>query len=100
MRDLKEIIKEIREQRKYYNREKSRIKNRILKLPKGSIQKKIVKGHIYYYLHTRVRGKINQEYLGSSIPPILQKQVSKRQDLEKELKTVNEQLNILRKFKV
>lgn len=100
MRDLKEIIKEIKKQKKYYNKEKSRIKNKISKLPKGSIQKKIVKGHTYYYLLYRAKGKLIQEYLGSKVSPTLKKQVSKRQDLEKELKTVNEQLKILRKFKV
>ena len=100
MRDIIEIIKEIKEQKKYYTNEQSRLKYKISKLPKGSIQKRIVKGHPYYYLLSRVRGEIVQEYLGSSIPPILQKQVSKRQDLEKELKTVNEQLKILRKFKI
>lgn len=100
MQDLEEIIKEVQKQRKHYTKEKSRLKEKISTLPKGSFQKRKVKGQFYYYLLYRVRGKIVQDYLGRKIQPSLQKQVSKRQELEKELKTVNEQLKILRKFKV
>ncbi len=100
MQDLKEIIKEVQKQKKYYTKEKIRLKEKISKFPKGSIQKKTVKGITYYYLLYRERGKMLQDYLGRKAPPTLLKQVSKRQYLEKELKTVNEQLKILRKFKV
>lgn len=100
MQDLKEIINEVQRQKKYYTKEKARLKDEISSCLKGSIQKRMVKGLPYYYLLYRAKGKVSQDYLGRNIPPGLTKQVSKRQDLEKELKTVNERLKILRKFKV
>ena len=100
MQDLEEIINEVRKQKAYYNKEKLRLKNEIEKYPKGSIQKKIIKGHTYYYLLYRERGKITHDYLGKKVSSDLLKQITKRQELEKELKPVRDNLSILRKFKV
>jgi len=100
MQDLQEIIKEVQIQKEYYSKKQKRLKKEIVKYPKGSIQKKVIKGHIYYYLLYRDRGKITHDYLGKKVPPDLNKQVSKRQELESELKTINDKLSILRKFKV
>jgi len=100
MQDLGEIIKEIRKQKEYYTKERIRLKKEIAELPKGSIQKKIIKGHAYYYLLYRDRGKITHDYLGKKVPSDLQEQITKRQKLETKLKPVNDNLSILRKFKV
>ena len=76
------------------------LKKEITKYPKGSIQKKTIKGHTYYYLLYRERGKITHDYLGKEVPADLQQKITKRQALEKELKPVKDNLSILRKFKV
>ncbi len=100
MQDLQEIIKEIRKQKEYYGKERIRLKEEISKLSKGSIQKRLIKNHTYYYLQYRDKGKITQDYIGAKVPPELQKQITKRQKLQAELRPVNEQLKILKKLKV
>ena len=100
MQDLQEIIEEIRNQKEYYGNEKLRLKEEISKLPKGSIQKRIIKNHPYYYLLYRERGKIKQDYLGNEVEPKLEKQIYKRQKLELDLRPINEKLKILRKLKI
>ena len=100
MQDLQEIIEEIRKQKEYYGKEKLRLKKAISKLPKGSIQKRIIKNHPYYYLLYRERGEIKQDYLGNIVEPKFEKQIYKRQELEVALKPINDNLKILRKFKV
>jgi hypothetical protein len=37
------------------------------KLPKGSLVKKIVKGHAYYYLIVREKGKVKFTYKGKKV---------------------------------
>lgn len=100
MEDIQEIIKEIRKQKQFYSKEKTRLKEEISKLSKGSIQKRIIKNNIYYYLQYRNKGKITHDYIGKKVPPELQKQIDKRKRLEAKLKPVNEQLQILKKLKV
>ena len=100
MQDIQEIIKEIKKQKEYYNKEKIRLKQEISQLSKGSIQKRIIKNNTYYYLQYRNKGKITQDYIGNKVPPELQKQITKRQRLETKLRPINDQLKLLRKFKV
>lgn len=100
MQYLQEIIKEIKKQKEHYTKEKIRLRTEIAKLPKGSIQKKIIRNNVYYYLLYRDKGKITHDYLGKKVPPDLLKQITKRQQLELELKPVNDNLSILRKLKV
>ena len=100
MRNLNEIIEEIKEQKEYYAREKARLKEEMSKLPKGSIQERVVKGHTYYYLQYRERGKIKQDYLGNEVDPEFRKQIEARQAIQAELKPINENLKILRRLKV
>lgn len=40
----------------------------LLKLPKGCLVKKVIKGHSYYYLESRKGGKIIFAYLGKIAP--------------------------------
>ncbi len=100
MQDLQEIIKEIKKQKVYYSQEKERLKEKISKLPRGTIQKKVISNKPYYYLLYRNKGKIVNEYLGKSAPKELEEQITERKDLQKELKPVNEALKILNKLKV
>ncbi len=100
MQDLQVIIKEIKKQKTYYSKEKKRLKEEISKLPRGTIQKKVISNKPYYYLLYRNKGKIVNEYLGKSAPKELEEQIAERKHLQKELKPVNEALKILNKLKV
>lgn len=100
MQNLQEIIVEVRKQKEFYGKEKVRLKEEISKLPIGSIQKKIIRGHLYYYLLYRKKGKVTYDYIGKKVPPKLQKQINVRQNLVAELSPINEKLKILKKFKV
>ncbi len=100
MQDLQGIIKEIKKQKVYYSKEKERLKEEISKLPRGTIQKKVISNKPYYYLLYRNKGKIVNEYLGKSAPKALKEQIAERKQLKKELKPVNEALKILNKLKV
>ena len=100
MRDLDEIIAEIKEQKEYYSKEKARLKEEMSKFPKGSIQERIVNNNTYYYLQYRERGKIQQDYIGNKVDPEFKKQIDARQAIQSELKPINEKLKILRRLKV
>ena len=100
MQDLNEIIKEIKKQKEYYSKEKARLKNEMSKLPKGSIQERVVKNNTYYYLQYRDRGKIQQDYIGNEVDPEFRKQINKRQKIQAKLQPINEKLKILRRLKV
>lgn len=100
MQDLQKIIEEVKKQKEFYGKEKLRLKKEISKLPIGSIQKKIIRSHLYYYLLYRKKGKVTHDYIGKKVPLKLQKQISARQSLVAELRPINEKLKILRKFKV
>jgi len=54
---LKEELKNSLAMKQGYERE-------LAKLPHGSLVKKIIKGHVYYYLQKRENGKIRYEYKG------------------------------------
>ncbi|MFH1415865.1 MAG: hypothetical protein ABIH89_07265 [Elusimicrobiota bacterium] len=100
MQDLNEIIKEIRLQKKFYSDLKLKLKSEIAALPKGSIQKRIIKNHPYYYLQYRNKGKITHDYLGKKIKPEFVEQVKIRQKYEADIRPINEKLKLLKKFKV
>jgi len=55
---LKEELENSLQMKKDYERE-------LAKLPKGSLIKKKIKGHYYYYLLIRERGKVKFIYRGS-----------------------------------
>jgi len=54
---LKEELKNSLQMKKDYERE-------LKKLPQGSLVKKTIKGHEYYYLVQRVKGKVKFTYKG------------------------------------
>lgn len=49
-------------------RMKKRYEQELGKLPKGSLVKRTIKGHEYYYLIYRENGKFKSEYKGKSVP--------------------------------
>ncbi|MDI6740533.1 MAG: hypothetical protein QME74_09245 [Candidatus Edwardsbacteria bacterium] len=42
--------------------------SQLAKLPRGSLVRRIVKGHGYYYLVMRVKGRVKVEYRGKASP--------------------------------
>ena len=48
-------------------RMKERYEEELIKLPKGSISKRKIKGHDYYYLVYRDNGKFKSVYKGKSV---------------------------------
>ncbi len=47
---------------------KKRYEDELAKLPKGSLIKKKIKGHEYYYLLLREEGKVRFVYKGKEVP--------------------------------
>ena len=49
-------------------RMKKRYEQELASLPRGSLVKRSIKGHVYYYLVSRENGKFKSVYKGSSVP--------------------------------
>ena len=90
---LKEELKNSLAMQKSYERE-------LAKLPKGSLAKKVIKGHVYYYLQVRENGKGRFIYKGKLPDKEIQKyQEAKeyRAKYRKLLSQVKKQIVFLRK---
>ena len=87
----------LRDYRKYYLDQKKRIKRELGKLPaKGSVCRRRIKGHIYYYLVYRdEQSKFCSKYLGKQEPVELKKKIDRRRLLIKELRKVEAALYAL-----
>jgi hypothetical protein len=72
---LKEELKNSLEMKKNYERE-------LAKLPKGSLIKKKVKGHEYYYLVERINGKVQFTYKGK-VSDMPKEEIKKYADAKK-----------------
>ena len=90
---LKEELSNSSRMKKGYERE-------LAKLPKGSLIKKKIKGHNYYYLVVRKNGRVMFAYKGK----ISQGEIDKYKDIQqnraryrKLLSQVNRQIKFLRK---
>ena len=62
---------------------------------KGSVQKKKIKGHYYYYLTYRVGEKVKTEYIGKKEPVELKDQINERRWILRQLKEINTALYAL-----
>ncbi len=96
MNVLKSVLKDSKD---YYIKLDEEIKKRLSKLPEGSIKKRNLRGHNYYYLQKREGGKVVHKYLGKEKPSELEKQLKERRELKSELKKVHEALKFLKKAK-
>ena len=70
-------------------------------LPKGSLVKKNIRGHIYYYLNYRKEGKGIFEYLGKlnkNDLDKLKKKIKDRRELEKLNRSVKKDIRKLQKM--
>ena len=76
-------------------------KNRIAKLPKGSISKKDFGYGVYYYLsyQSSETKKPSTKYVGKeSVALAMQEQIEERQTLEKKLRVLNQELEVIEKM--
>lgn len=96
MRIIKSVLKEelanSMAMKKSYERE-------LAKLPKGSLVRKTIKGHEYYYLQVREKGKVQFLYKGKLTEDEVEKYDQARQyraKYRKLLSEVNKQIKFLR----
>ena len=82
---LKEELENSLRMQKRYERELS-------KLPKGSISKRNIKGHEYYYLVYREEGKFKSEYKGKSVSASELKKYSQAKELRSKYRNLLSQL--------
>lgn len=94
MRVLEGILAESKE---YYLEVRKKIREKLVRLPKGSVKERDIYGKLYYYLQERKGKKIVQKYLGKDKPVELIKKIKERKALKSELKKVNEALRILKR---
>jgi hypothetical protein len=91
---LKEELERLKELVRNYEQE-------ISELPKGSLVKKNIRGHIYYYLNYRKEGKGIFEYLGKlnkNDLDKLKKKIKDRRELEKLNRSVKKDIRKLQKM--
>ena len=90
---LKEELKNSIKMQKNYE-------NELEKLPKGSLIKKNIKGHEYYYIVMRENGKVKFVYKGKNVSRELIEEYSKTKELRakyrKLLSQVKKQIHFLR----
>lgn len=86
-----------RDSRQYYLAHQKRIRDRLRKLPrKGSVVRRLIKGHYYYYLIYRDdQGKFIAEYMGKVDPIGLKKKIEERRRLRRELRLIDTALYAL-----
>lgn len=97
MRVLKSILKD---SLSYYQRLERALKRRLAKLPQGSVKRRRIRGHVYYYLQRRNGGKVVHQYLGRQKPVELLRKIQERRQLKQELAKVRAALRLLPKRKL
>ena len=97
MKVLKSILKD---SLSYYQRLERDLKRRLAKLPRGSVKRRMIRGHGYYYLQRRNGGRIVHQYLGRQKPAELLKGIQERRQLKQELAKVRAALRLLPKRKL
>ena len=97
MRVLKSILKD---SLSYYQRLERELKRRLARLPQGSVKRRRIRGHVYYYLQRRNGGKVIHRYLGRQKPVELLKEIQERRQLKRELAKVRAALRLLPRRKL
>lgn len=97
MRVLRGILKD---SLRYYQRLERNLKRRLVHLPQGSVKRRRIRGHVYYYLQRRYGGKVLHRYLGRQRPDELLKGIEERRRLKQELAKVREALRLLPRRKL
>lgn len=93
-----EILKGIlSDSKKHYQESRKKILKKLASLPRGSIKKRRISGHEYFYLQKRVAEKVVHKYLGKEHPEKLANEIKLRKSLEAELKKNEEALKMIQK---
>lgn len=92
MADLKSVLSENVD---YYRDLERRLRARLAKLPEGSVLKRRIKGHDYYYLKVRRGGRVLSKYLGKQEPAGLRDAVKERGLLKRQLREARQNLKML-----
>ena len=79
-------------------RMKERYEKELAKLPVGSLIKKKIKGHDYYYIVLRENGNVKFNYQGKNVSDDLKKEYAKAKELRKKYRSSISQLKKQIKF--
>ena len=77
---------------------KKRYESELVKLPKGSLIKKNIKGHEYYYLLLREKGKVRFIYKGKEVSPNIVKKHNEAKKLRAKYRNLLSQVKKEIKF--
>lgn len=89
---LKGILKESLD---YYLDLNNRLKARLKELPRGSILKRRIGRHEYFYLKVREGNRVRSQYLGKEKPEAMEKAIKERRLLKQQLKEVERNVKLL-----
>jgi len=89
---LKGILKESLD---YYLDLNRRLKARLMELPRGSILKRRIGRHDYFYLKIRDGIRVRSQYLGKKKPADIEKEIKERRLVKQQLKEVAQNLKML-----
>ena len=81
--------------KKHYLDAQKKIKQKLIKLARGSVKKRRIQGGNYYYLQQRINNKIVHKYLGKEKPGKLLEEIKQRRALKSELMKVKEALKMI-----
>ena len=90
----------LRDSVRYYQRLEKDLRRRLGRLSKGSVKRRRIKGHLYYYLQQRQGGRVIHRYLGRQEPSELIKKIQERRLLRRELAKVKAALRLIPQRKV
>ena len=97
MKVLKSILKD---SLVYYQRLERNLNHRLARLPQGSVKRRRLRGHVYYYLQSRSGDKVVHRYLGRQKPVELLNRIQERRQLKQELAKAGAALRLLPKRKL
>ncbi len=92
MRVLKGILKD---SVAYYQRLERDLEQRLSKLPRGSVKRRQIRGHVYFYLQQRIGDKVVHRYLGRQEPVELARAVEERRRVRRELAEARAALRLI-----
>lgn len=86
------MMKKVLKSENYYFNTREKIYNQLAQLPQGTIKKREIYGHTYYYLQHREGKKVIHKYIGKEMPEKLKKNMQKRETLKQELAKIQDVL--------
>jgi hypothetical protein len=76
-----------------------RLKARLVKLPKGSVLKRKIRGRDYFYLKVRDGSRVLSKYLGRKEPAELKEAIAERRLLSQQLREAKANLRLLARLR-